>query len=149
MKKELTLADQLNKRKWWHSPPVDKSAYKKRGVFLASSYKECEFYGRPLNEPIKVNVSYPLVDTEKNIIRFLFGDNSSQMSAYIALINGTAKEPLKVRFKLDRDLFKAAKNKNYDAIAVVTEKELEKVKNKKLPRSIELNVLDAESGILK
>lgn len=149
MKKELTLADQINKRKWWHSPPADKAAYKKRGMFLASSYKECEFYGCPLDEPIKVNVSHPLVDTEKNIIRFLFGDNSSQMSAYIALINGTAKEPLKLRFKLDRDLFKAAKNKNHDAIAVVTEKGLEKVKNQKLPSSVELNVLDIESGILK
>lgn len=149
MKKELTLADQLNKRKWWHSPPADKAAYKKRGMFLAPSYKECEFYGRPLDEPIRVNVSNPLVDTEKNIIKFLFGDNSSQMSAYIALIKGTAKEPLKVRFKLDRDLFKAAKNKNHDAIAVVTEKELEKIKNHKLPRNVELNVLDTKSGILK
>jgi hypothetical protein len=149
MKKALTFADQLNKRKWWHSPPADKKAYKKRGIFLASSYKECEFYGRPLDEPIKVNVSNPLVDTEENIIRLLFGNNSPQMVAYMALINGNAKEPLKVRFKLDKDLFKAAKNKNYDAIAVVSEKRLENTKNRKLSKSIELNILDIEKGILR
>lgn len=128
MRKGLALADSINKRKWWHSQPADNDAYKKRGLFLASSYKECEFYGRPIDEPIKVNVSHPLVNTEKNIIRFLFGDNSSQISAYIALINGTAKEPLKLRFKLDRDLLKAAKNKKHDAIAVVTVKGLKKLK---------------------
>ena len=149
MKKELTLADQLIKRKRWHSPPADKAAYKKRGIFLASSYKECEFYGCPFDKPIKVNVTYPLVDTEENIIRFLFGNNSSQMVVYKALIGGTAKEPLKARFKLDMDLFKAAKNKNYDAIAVVTEKGLEKARKYKLPKSVELNVLDIDSGILK
>ena len=148
MKKALTFTDQLNKRKWWHSPPADKKTYKKRGIFLASSYKECEFYGRPLDEPIKVNVSNPLVDTEENLIRLLFGNNSSQMVAYNALINGNAKEPLKVRFKLDKDLFKTAKNKNYDAIAVVSEKRLENIKNRKLSKSIELNILDIEKGIL-
>ena len=71
------------------------------------------------------------------------------MLAYADLIKGTTKEPLKVRFKLDRDLFNAAKNKNHDAIAVVAEEELGKIKNHKLPRSVELNVLDTEGGILK
>lgn len=147
MKKTLTLADQINRRRWWHSPPSDKKAYKKRGMFLASSYKECEFYGRPLDEPIKVNVSNPIVNTEQNIIKSLFGNNSSQMIAYTALTNNTEEESLKVRFKLDTDLFKAAKSKNYDAIAVVAEKGLEKVKNHKLPRSVELNLIDTKNGV--
>src|SRR4030066_984294 len=138
MKKASSLANQINKRKWWHSPPADRKAYKERGIFLASSYEECEFYGRPLNEPIKVSVSNPLVDTEDNIIRFLFGNNSPQLFAYLALTNGTIKEPIKARFKLDKDLFKAAKDQNYDAIAVVTNKGLAKVRNHKLPNSVEL-----------
>lgn len=149
MKKILTLADQINKREWWHSPPLDKNAYQKRGMFLASSYEECEFYGRPLNEPIKVSVSNPIVDTEQNIIRFFFGNNSPQMIAYNALINDSDKVPLKVRFKLDADLFKAAKKGKYDAIAIITEKELEKIKNHKLPRSVELNLIDIENGVNK
>lgn len=149
MKKTLKFADQLNKRKWWHSPPADKKAYKKRGIFLSSSYKECEFYGRPLDEPIKVNVSSPLVDTEQNIIKFLLGYCSAQMIAYTALTNNSAKDPLKVRFKLDADLFKAAKKGKYDAIAIITEKDIDKIKNHKLPRSIELNIIDIENGINK
>jgi hypothetical protein len=149
MKNILTLADQLNKRKWWHSPPVDKAAYKKRGMFLASSYKECEFYGRPLNEPIRVRVLNPLAGTEENIISLLFGNTSPQMADYVSLLNGNVKEPLKVRFKLDNDLFKAAKTKNYDAISIITEKGLEKIKNHKLPRSVELNVINIENGINK
>ena len=147
MKKTLTFADQINRRRWWHSPPSDKKAYKKRGMFLASSFKECEFYGRPLDEPIRVNVSNPLVDTEQNIIKSLFGYSSSQMMAYTALIKNAEKDPLRVRFKLDADLFKTAKSKNYDAIAVVTEKGFEKTKNHKLPRSVELNLIDIKNGI--
>lgn len=149
MKKELTLADQLNKRKWWHSPPTDKVAYKKRGMFLSSSYKECEFYGRPLNKLIRVNVSKPILDTEQNIIRFFFGNDSRQMRTFDALINGTAKCPLNARFKLDADLFRAAKKNKYDAIAIVTEKGLEEVNNRKLSRSVELNVIDIKNGIDK
>lgn len=145
----LTFAEQINKRKWWHSPPSDKKAYKKRGMFLASSYKECEFYGRPLVELIRVDVSNPLVDTEKNIIRFLFGDNSPQMMIFNSLINNTASNPLKARFKLDADLFSSAKKNKYDAIAVITAKCFEKIKNHKLPKSVELNIIDIENGINK
>lgn len=149
MNKTFTLAEQINKRKWWHSPPSDGKAYQKRGVFLASSYKECEFYGRPLDEPIKVNLFNPLINTEENIIKFLFGNSSPQMSFYTALMNGFAKEPLKARFKLDKDLFNAAKNKDYDSIAIISEKGLEKVRKGKLPRTVELNVLNIDNGILK
>ncbi|MEW6739098.1 MAG: hypothetical protein ACOYU2_05340 [Nitrospirota bacterium] len=149
MKKILTLADQINKRIWWHSPPSDKNAYKKRGMFLSSSYKECEFYGRPLDEPIRVKVSKPLVDTERNVIRFFFGNDSPQMLTLNALMNGTSRSPVKARFKLDADLFEAAKKNKYDAIAIIPEKGLEKIKNHKLPRSVELNVIDFENGIDK
>ena len=149
MKKELTFADQLNKRKWWHSPPADKAAYKKRGIFLASSYKECELYGRPLNEPIRVRVFNPLVGTEENIISLLFGNTSRQIADYVSMLNGTAREPLKVRFKLDNDLFKTAKSRNYDSIAIISEKGIEKIKKCKLPKSVELNILNIENGILK
>ncbi len=137
-----SLIEQINQRSYWHSPPVDKFAYKKRGVFLASSFKECEFYGRPLNEPIKVQVSNPLIDIEKSIIKILFGIGSNQMKAHKSLINDTAKDTLKVRFRLDADIFTVAKKKGYDSIAIVTEKGLEKIKEDKLPRSIELNVFD-------
>lgn len=139
-KKFKNLIEQINSKNWWHSPPVDGSAYKKRGIFLASSYKECEFYGRPLNEPIKVQLSNPLIDTEENIIKKIFGEDSFQMGTYKSLADNTAKDILKVRFRLDADIYKAAKKKGYDAIVIVTEKSIKNIKQGKLPKSAELNI---------
>jgi len=132
----------INNRSWWHSPPADKGAYKKRGIFFASSYKECEFYGRPLDETIKVNVKNPLVGVEEDIIRRFFGIKSKQMMVYRSLIDGTATNVLNMRFQLDKELFRVAKNSGYDAIAIVTSKGYETTKTGKLPRSVELNVFD-------
>lgn len=137
-----SLIKQINRRNWWHSPPIDKLAYTKRGVFLASSYKECEFYGCPIDEPIKVNVTNPVIDTEENIIKMLFGRDSLQMKSYKALVTDTGANNLKLRFALDEDMYKEAKKNGYDAIAIVTEEGLEKVKAGKLSKSVELNVFD-------
>jgi len=46
----------INRKDWWHVPPRDPSAYKKRGQFFASSFREAEFWGRPLDEPQRVRV---------------------------------------------------------------------------------------------
>jgi hypothetical protein len=139
-----SLIEQVNRRKWWHSPPRDSASYRKRGVFLASSYRECEFYGRPLDEPVEVKISKPLVGTEENIIKSLYGKESRQMDAYRALAGNLDVDILKVRFQLDADLFEVAKGKGYDAIVVVAEKNTFQVKQGKLPRKAELNVFDAE-----
>lgn len=45
------LVASVNRKSWWHVPPVDPDAYLKRGKFLASSFEAAEFYGRPLDEP--------------------------------------------------------------------------------------------------
>jgi hypothetical protein len=44
MKKALRerLIAHVNRKQWWHVPPVDPNAYKKRGKFLASSFVEAE-----------------------------------------------------------------------------------------------------------
>lgn len=44
----------VNRKKWWHVPPRNPRAYSQRGKFLASSFREAEFWGRPLDEPQKV-----------------------------------------------------------------------------------------------
>jgi hypothetical protein len=41
------LVRHINRKAWWHVPPRDPRAYEKRGKFLASSFREAEFYGRP------------------------------------------------------------------------------------------------------
>lgn len=137
-----TLIKQINRKNWWHSLPTDRNAYKKRGIFLASSYKECSFYGRPLNEPIKVRLSNSLINTEENIIEILFGEDSAQMKAYKSLVSYTAKDILKTRFKLDAAIYKTAKKKGYDSIAIVTTEGFKGLKDGKMPQSVELNIFE-------
>jgi len=45
------LVAHVNRKGWWHVPPRDPTAYGKRGKFFASSFREAEFWGRPLDEP--------------------------------------------------------------------------------------------------
>src|SRR6266403_1157154 len=61
----------VNRKKWWHVPPTDPLAYSKRGKFLASSFSEAEFYGRPLDEPQRVSIKKPLVGDEHAISKAL------------------------------------------------------------------------------
>jgi hypothetical protein len=146
--KSSMLVEQINKRNWWHSPPVDQDAYKKRGIFLAGSFKECEFYGRPLDKPLKVNIMNPFIDTEENVVKKLFGLNSKEMKVFKSLLDGTARDVLKMRFQLDKKICRVAKKCGYDAIGIVTKEGLKKVREGKLPGSVELNVLDIKEGVL-
>lgn len=38
------LVAHVNRKQWWHVPPVDPAAYKKRGKFYSVSFKEAEFW---------------------------------------------------------------------------------------------------------
>src|SRR5277367_3918178 len=75
----MTLPEQLvqkvikhvNRKNWWHVPPVAPDAYAKRGKFLASSFTEAEFWGRPLDTPQRVKVSRPLICDERTVSRVL------------------------------------------------------------------------------
>src|SRR6266571_4115134 len=82
MKKDDRLFEKLvahvNRKEWWHVPPRDPVAYNKRGKFFASSFREAEFWGRPLDEPQKVVVRRPLVGDENTIERALFGRRVSR-----------------------------------------------------------------------
>lgn len=99
-------------------------------------------HSRKPDEAIKVNVKNPLVGVEEDIIRRFFGIKSKQMMVYRSLIDGVATDVLKVRFQLDKELFRVAKNAGHDAIAIVTSKGYETIKTGKFPRSVELNVFD-------
>jgi hypothetical protein len=120
----------INRKDWWHVPPSDPEAYKKRGKFLASSYREAEFWGRPLNEPQRVRVENPLVGDEAAIEIELLGKR-------------TATEDISVddRYKLDARLKQEASKRGYDSIVLLSPKGYEEFKRtSKIPRFIELNV---------
>src|ERR1700676_301937 len=123
----------INRKEWWHVPPQDPEAYLKRGKFLASSFAEAEFWGRPLDEPQRVIVSRPLVGDEGTIEKELFGRRVSGEDISV-----------RERWALDAKLKKAALTKGYDSIVLVTPKAFSVFKkSRRMPRSIELNVLNA------
>ena len=124
----------INRKAWWHVPPVDSAAYAKRGKFLASSFAAAEFWGRPLDEPQKVKVASPLIGDEATIEKALFGRLVS-----------TPDITMKQRWALDAKMKKAAMVKGYDCIVLMAPKPYEKfIASGKLPRSIELNILNVQ-----
>jgi len=113
--------------------PGDPNAYGKRGKFLASSFRDAEFWGRPLDEPQRVAVSKPLIGDEELIERKLFGRRVSSEDITIGQ-----------RWKLDAKMKSAALRKGYDSIVLMAPRAFEGFQlTGKLPRSMELNVLKA------
>jgi hypothetical protein len=55
------LVARINRKDWWHVPPAAPKAYQQRGKFLASTFREAEFWGRPLDTPIRVRVINPII----------------------------------------------------------------------------------------
>jgi hypothetical protein len=122
----------VNRKDWWHVPPRDLDAYNKRGIFLASSFKEAEFWGRPLDNPQKVSVSHPLVGDEETIEKTLLGQRISDEEI-----------TLEERWKLDAKMKRAALAQGYDSIVLISQKSFSTLKaSGKVPRSMELNILD-------
>jgi hypothetical protein len=135
MEKEFykKLIVHVNRKKWWHVPPRDPTAYRKRGKFLASSFKDAEFWGRPLDEPQRVSIARPLIGDEQAIEKKLFGRRLSAEDI-------TMEE----RWKLDAKLKKAAIKQGYDSIVLMSPKAFsEFTAVGKVPRSMELNILSA------
>jgi hypothetical protein len=120
----------VNRKKWWHVPPTDPNAYSKRGKFLASSFAEAEFWGRPLDEPEKVAIARPLVGDERTISKALgvppqHDDMTlQQIAKHDALWRNSALE------------------RGFDSILLMTPKCFADFRaTGKLPRSLELNIL--------
>lgn len=130
------LIGHVNRKKWWHVPPSDPDAYSKRGKFFAPSYREAEFWGRPLDEPQRVHIANPLIGDEEHIETLLLGKRVSREEI-----------SLDARWKLDARLKSSALKQGYDSIVLMTPKAFAGFLNSgKLSRSLELNLLqNAES----
>lgn len=124
----------MNRKDWWHVPPQGGiESYRRRGKFLASSFEEAEFYGRPLDQPQKVTVTNPLVGDEERVHRELFGK----------IINILDNDKLiENRLSLDARMRDAAFAKGYDSIVIMHPEGFAAFKTKrKIPRSMELKLL--------
>lgn len=120
----------VNRKRWWHVPPGQSDAYRKRGKFFASTFAEAEYWGRPLDEPQKVSIANPLIGDESTISSVLGvrsqheGMNTRQIAAHDA------------RWR------NAALKKGFDAILLMSPMCFARFKSDgTLPRSLELNVL--------
>jgi hypothetical protein len=132
MKKEFyrKLIAHVNRKHWWHVPPRDTAAYRKRGKFLASSFSEAEFWGRPLDQPQRVSIVRPLVGDEQTIEETLFGQRLSRDDI-----------SLDERWRFDARIKKAALAHGYDSVLLMTPKAFIELKTKgRVPRHMELNV---------
>jgi hypothetical protein len=104
-------------------------------MFLASTFREAEFWGRPLATPIRVKVVNPIIGDECTIQNELGvvppkypGDDSPRL--------------LKWRWNLDAKLKKTALSKGHDAIVLLSSTSYAKfLAEGTLPLSIELNLL--------
>lgn len=133
------LIDKINKSSWWHVAPRDSHAYKKRGKFLASTYLQAAFYGRPNETPEKVQIKNPIFGfSEIAILKRLFG----KLKGKLYLKSVLNVDTYEARIGLDAKMYRKAKQLGYDAIVLMA-KNAEKalVKGKK-PNSIELNLLN-------
>ncbi|MFH1232742.1 MAG: BRO family protein [Patescibacteria group bacterium] len=133
------LVDKINQSLWWHVTPSDPDAYKKRGKFLASTYSQAAFYGKPNIKPGRVKILHPLCsDSEKTILKVLFPDTHQRMLLFVTGANGS--DYYARRINLDAKMHKQAKKLGYDSIVLLGSTAInELVKNRK-PRSIELNL---------
>ena len=132
------LVARINRKDWWHVPPPDAKAYENRGKFLASTFREAEFWGRPLDRPIRVNVVNPLIGDEPAIETELLGAPAEDPGDdYPKLIEW--------RWKLDAKLKKAALARGYDSICLLSRSSFAKfLAEGKVPISLELNLLRPE-----
>jgi hypothetical protein len=103
------LVRHINRKDWWHVPPADPRAYQKRGKFLASTFREAEFYGRPYNNPERVVIASPLV-----------GDNDKIEKTLIGGVESHPNISIRKRFSLDAKLCRAALLKGFDSIVLLT-----------------------------
>ncbi len=121
----------VNRKSWWHVLPRDANAYRKRGKFLASSFKDAEFWGRPLDEPERVAIVRPLIGDEGKIECMLFGRKASHEDF-----------SLDQRWRLDAKMRRAALSRGYDSIVLMSPSAFARWNSTgQLPRDLELNVL--------
>jgi len=141
------LIARINRKDWWHVPPVDPKSYSKRGKFLASTFREAEFWGRPNDTPERVTVKNPLIGDEESIERTLLGCHESKSWPDIDEDMASGKLFAERRYALDAKLYEAGRAQGYDAIVLLSRTAYAKfVAEGNIPLSIELNVLRGDWG---
>lgn len=134
-----TLIEKVNKSEWWHAVPRDPDSYKKRGKFLASTFRQAEFYGRPNDIPERVSIVNPVYGfSEREILKKLFPEEYKTLESGVL---GESEDRYERRIGLDAKMFRKAKSLGYDAIVLIGSNGRAYLEKNKKPYSIELNLL--------
>ena len=137
---EKTLIKKINQSDWWHVPPTDPKAYEKRGKFLASTYLQAEFYGRPNIMPEKVKINNPLYGfSELEILIKLFGKKEAVRK--LEILNSDTENWYTTRIDTDSEMHNKAKELGYDSIVLMADRGKLALENGRKPNSIELNLI--------
>ena len=141
----LKLIEKINKKKWWHKLPDDPKGYLKRELFCSWCYDSCGFYGRPLDEPISIYISNPLIGTEEEMVKFLCSSDSYQADLLKFIGNNNllnySKGITAERFKLDQFMAYEARKCGYDSIINISKKDVSKINKGGRLIPIEPNIL--------
>ncbi len=138
IKNKKILINKINRSLWWHVIPKDSAAYKKRGKFFASTYKQAEFYGKPNDVPEKIEVLNPICGiSEINILKILFPTNYKKLHASVI---DDSKDWYNRRIRLDSEMYQKAKNMGYDAIVLFGSNSNRCLMKNRKPHSMELNL---------
>jgi len=133
------LIEKINTSEWWHVQPRDSQAYEKRGKFLASTYSQAAFYGRPNDDPETVSINDPLFGfSEMSILRRLFPRN------YRTLLKNVEKDDdtwYSRRIGLDAKIYRQGRSLGYDAIVLLAYNSMRYLTKHRKPHSMELNLL--------
>lgn len=134
------LIQKINQSNWWHVLPRDPNTYEERGKFLASTYLQAEFYGKPIIKPEKVKIKNPIFGfSEEEILVQLFGKEKT-MNRLDFVLNGDSNYYQK-RIALDKEMHDTAKRLGYDSIVLMTKQGRKALQRKRKPNSIELNLI--------
>jgi len=133
------LVEKINRSEWWHVPPSDPDAYKKRGKFLANTFLRADFYGRPNDIPDKVAIANPIYGfSERAILKKLFPNEHKKIYSRFAK---PKKDWYEYRIDVDARMARRAKELGYDAIVLMDCNGRKYLEKNRKPPSIELNLL--------
>jgi len=133
------LIKKINDSLWWHTPPLYSIEYQQRGKFLESTYRQAEFYGRPNNEPERVEIRNPIYGfSEFEILRILFGRSAKE---YHKSVFTCDNELYATRLRLDTMMHGKAKELGYDAIVLMSRSGRQLLQSGIKPHAIELNLV--------
>ncbi|KAF0125386.1 MAG: Uncharacterized protein FD189_1676 [Elusimicrobia bacterium] len=145
-RREITrvLTEKINNSFWWHVTPRDSAAYKKRGKFLSSTYRQAEFYGRPNDTPERVRIANPVFGfPEEEILEQLFPGKAAELLKGMGADGNHAPNWYEKRIDLDAKMCRRAREMGFDAIVLLGSTGKKSLLQGRKPGSIELNLLNA------